>query len=89
MDGCDSDLSNVRIDNEMLPICEPIPLGVKSSRTATTLQRFDLEKGYFRTSADSPNVLECYQPDACVGGIDPSDYCDIGYTGPCKSMQRI
>ncbi|CAM9485949.1 unnamed protein product, partial [Laminaria digitata] len=40
--------------------------------------------GYYRVSTESLIVLKCYLEEACVGGIDPSDYCAVGYTGPCK-----
>lgn len=76
------------IDRETLPTCEPIPMGVCPSSTSTTLQTFDIKEGYFRISADSTIVLECYETDACTGGIDPSNYCAIGYTGPCKLTPR-
>lgn len=69
---------------ETLPTCEPIPEGVLSSMTAITVQTFHLEEGYYRVSTESSIVLKCYLEEACVGGIDPSDYCAVGYTGPCK-----
>lgn len=84
MDGCKSDLSNVMIDRETIPTCELIPEGVWPS--STTLLTFDIKEGYYRTSTESPIVLECYQPDACIGGTNSSNYCAIGYEGPCKTI---
>lgn len=86
LDGCDSDLRNVAIERTMLPTCEPIPAGVWPSSTAIVLQTFDVKKGYFRISSESPIVLECFQKDACIGGINASNYCAIGYEGPCESV---
>ena len=88
LDGCDSDLSNVTVDRETLPTCEPIPEGVRPSSAAITLQTFDIQKGYYRTHAESPIVLECYQTGACIGGVNSSNYCAVGYRGPCKSIPK-
>lgn len=88
LDGCESDLSHVTIDTETLPTCEPIPEGVRPSSTATTLQSLDIQEGYYRISTESTIVLECYQKDACVGGVNFSDYCAIGYEGPCKPISK-
>ena len=57
LDGCESDLSDVTVDTDTLLTCEPMPEGVRSSATATTLQSFDIEAGYYRISTESPIVL--------------------------------
>ena len=87
LDGCQSDLSNVAINRNSLPVCNPIPVGVWPLSPATTLQTLDIKEGFFRISTESAIVLECFQQDACLGGIEPSDYCATGYTGPCKPFQ--
>lgn len=84
LDSCEVDLNNVIIDRETLPTCKPVPEGVSPPSTAITLQTFDIKEGYYRVSTDSATVLECYQMGACTGGVDPADYCAVGYTGPCK-----
>lgn len=86
-DGCDSDLSNVTIDTKTVPTCEAIPDGVWPNSTAITLAEFDIKKGYFRISAESPLVLECFRAEACKGGVDPRNYCANGYQGPCESIE--
>ena len=86
MDGCNSDLVNVTISADKPPICEAIPVGVEASSSVTTIETFELKKGYFRASNKSVNVLECYQEDACAGGTDASNYCKPGYMGPCESL---
>ncbi|CAN0379041.1 unnamed protein product, partial [Scytosiphon promiscuus] len=40
-----------------------------------------LEKGYYRTSNQSHDVLKCYQEKACLGGSDTATYCASGYEG--------
>ena len=84
LNGCQSDLSNVIIDRNTLPVCDPIPVGVWPLMPETTLQTLDMKEGYFRISTESPIVLKCFRQDACLGGIEQSDYCATGYTGPCK-----
>ncbi|CAN0436421.1 unnamed protein product [Ascophyllum nodosum] len=45
----------------------------------------EIERGYWRSSASSPNIFPCYNKDACRGGLtDSHDYCSEGYTGPCE-----
>lgn len=48
-----------------------------------TLATLNLKEGYWRSSNSSKDILECYEPRACVGGV--GDYCETGYTGPCES----
>ena len=86
MDGCDSDLDNVTISGDKPPICEAIPVGVEASSSVTTIETFNLKKGYYRVSSESVNVLECHQEDACLGGTNASNYCKPGYMGPCESL---
>lgn len=50
-----------------------------------TLPELNLLRGYYRTSAESQNVLKCYQEEACIGGTDVSQYCQEGYRGACKT----
>lgn len=58
--------------------------GAKASSRGTTVATLDLQKGYYRTSAKSQVVVECYLEDACVGGTDAESYCADGYEGPCE-----
>lgn len=81
--GCETP-STVEVDNMNVPVCRTIPKGVNPLSPSMTVADLDLENGYFRFSIESANVLECYQPDACGGGIDATNYCKNGYEGPCK-----
>lgn len=65
-------------------MCEDVPRGVDASSAGTTLFSFNLEKGYYRISPDSHNVLECYNEEACLGGDTVGQYCAPGYQGPGK-----
>ena len=86
--GGDCVPDNVAIDDETVPGCRTIPTGVHTSSTGITLADFNLKKGYYRDSNASPLILECYQPSACTGGTDATDYCAPGYKGPCKLRRR-
>lgn len=67
-----------------IPICQDIPTGARAMLSGTTVEDIFLEAGYYRTSAESRKILECHRSKACVGGDDATDYCAIGYKGPCK-----
>lgn len=60
-------------------------MGARASSTNTALRTLDIKEGFYRVSADSTVVLECYQKDACVGGTNQGKYCAVGYEGPCES----
>ena len=45
-----------------------------------------IEKGYWRTGADSLNILACQNEEHCLGGTDPNNYCAEGYGGPLCSV---
>lgn len=85
--GCEVDQMIAMVERNTIPACEDIPNGVLQLST-TTLATFHLMEGYYRVSAQSRVIRECYQVEACSGGIDHLNYCATGYTGPCKYRQR-
>ena len=49
-----------------------------------TVELLLIERGYWRASKTSTNILACYNPNACQGGVTGTpDYCLRGYKGPC------
>jgi hypothetical protein len=54
----------------------------------TNTATLQLAAGLWRPRLDSTIVFECYNADACAGGValtsSTQDYCTAGYTGPCK-----
>ena len=52
--------------------------------SGSTLQTLELQPGFFRPSLESTDIRECFHEAACMGGVELSDYCAAGYTGPCK-----
>lgn len=57
---------------------------VASSDGGMTLSTLKLERGYYRTSIESGEILQCHREEACVGGVEPSGYCGTGYRGACE-----
>ncbi|CAN0255267.1 unnamed protein product [Ascophyllum nodosum] len=52
-----------------------------------TLMTLLIDRGYWRATNKSTTVFECYNEDACKGGLTGSvDYCSEGYTGPYCSV---
>lgn len=84
---CEDNSNSIVIDISKRPVCETVPTGVHVS-TGVTLEYFNLTEGYYRVSNKSNIVLECYQPAACVGGVDSTNYCANGYEGPCELSMR-
>jgi hypothetical protein len=62
--------------------CEVVFEGVSTSAPGQTVNKLTLEKGFWRTSSASTEILPCLNEDHCLGGSDPSSYCAEGYTGP-------
>ena len=50
-----------------------------------TVEDLVIEKGYWRATATSTSVLECYNGDACLGGLTTGS-CAEGYEGPCERL---
>ena len=72
----------VRINEE--PVCAEPPVGATAPSDGTTVANIKLEEGYFRTSNESHDILQCYRKSACQGGRDADQYCAPGYIGPCE-----
>lgn len=52
--------------------------------TGGTLKNLELQPGFYRSSAQSIDVRECFHEDACRGGGTLGGYCAPGYGGPCE-----
>ena len=56
-----------------------------SGGAVTTIEGLKIDEGYWRATANSMEVLECYNGDACSGGVTgATDYCSEGYKGACE-----
>ncbi|CAM9484360.1 unnamed protein product [Ascophyllum nodosum] len=81
--------TGIDVDETTVPVCELVPDGVNTGNSGMTLETLDLMPGFFRTSKQSKEVLECHRKDACLGGPTVALYCAEGYTGPyCASCDE-
>lgn len=61
-----------------------------SREPGSRLNTLSVDKGYWRATADSDNILPCYNTAACRGGQTGEEtFCDDGYMGACKSTLRV
>lgn len=83
----EADCENCVVRNrDEVQVCEPVLAHTVSPSANGTLQSLELQEGFWRISSTSKDVRECYEADACVGGVEP--YCAAGYTGPCKNPEQ-
>lgn len=77
-DGC------VFVDGILTPTCKEALKHSTSAGGNVTLQNILIERGHWRATASSTEILACYHADACLGGVTgTSGYCFEGYEGPC------
>lgn len=74
----------------MLPICSrPLP-HCTADIPGVTLETLTILPGYWRAMNESYTILECFNRDACNGGITGAGrFCDHGYSGPCEHACNI
>ena len=85
-DVCDS--CNVREGN-IDPQCSITLEHTTSGKPGSTLNTLSVDKGYWRTTVDSDNILPCYNTAACLGGQTGSEnFCSDGYKGACENAKR-
>lgn len=83
--GCDTQCEDCYTPVEV-PQCTEEIEHTRSPGGNTTLEMLVIDRGYWRVANTSRKVLECYNPDACLGGITGTPgYCQKGYEGPCES----
>lgn len=69
----------------MVPICTEVMPHTNSAGGEVTVETLSVSPGYWRATPSSRDVLACYNPDACRGGMTGSArYCLEGYEGPCE-----
>lgn len=72
-------------ESPVVPICAQTMEHSTSSGRATTLTGVSINRGFWRATSNSEDVLPCYREEACHGGVTGSpEYCRIGYEGPCE-----
>ena len=73
----------------MAPVCTDAMGHAFSDGGTDTLEMLSIERGYWRATPSSEDVLACYNADACLGGVTgAAGYCLEGYEGPCKCLSH-
>lgn len=83
--GCETWCGQCTIEGKE-PIClEKLDHSSAAGGNAT-IESLSIDRGYWRATNTSVDILPCYNPGACLGGVTGvKDYCHVGYRGPCKS----
>ena len=86
-DGCDHCETCSINDPGIAPICVDELQHTRSLGGSTNISNLDIESGFWRATSTSKYVLECFNEDACNGGITGDEnYCEDGYEGPYCSI---
>lgn len=74
-------------ENTSAPNCTDLFSHASSNGGTTTIAGVLIDPEYWRSDNQSTNVLPCYNPEACRGGLtDDPGYCRLGYKGPCELL---
>eukprot|EP00904_Undaria_pinnatifida_P004259 jgi/Undpi1/13834/HiC_scaffold_9.g03485.m1 len=86
--GCETTCNRcVFVEGDLAPTCREVMDHTTSDGGNVTLRELSVNKGYWRATPTSPEVLACYNADACLGGVTgTSSYCLDGYEGPYCSI---
>ena len=84
--GCDEECQECNIErSRFIPVCTELLDHADSQGGTATLETLHADKGFWRATNKSRNVLECLNTKACRGGVTGDlDYCMAGYEGPCE-----
>lgn len=88
-DGCHNPCEDCDFGDMLGPECISLSdAGIEhasSDGDFTTLEKLEIDQGYWRATAYSTYVLPCYNQDACKGGMTgTAGFCRKGYQGPCE-----
>ncbi|CAN0406528.1 unnamed protein product [Pylaiella littoralis] len=86
-DGCDECCGCEVEEANSVPICSSQLEHTRSEGGDTTVKSLKVNAGYWRATSTSPDVLACYNEDACLGGLTGSPgYYQEGYEEPYCSV---
>ena len=85
-DGCDIECEGCTIEDDYtIPVCSALLEHTTSESGTATLERLVVDPGYWRATNTSRDILECFNKNACRGGVTGNKtYCSTGYEGPCE-----
>ena len=75
------------ITNDSIPSACETPLDhTTADEDGVVVETLSIERGFWRASNKSEDILACYNADACNGGQTGADgFCAPGYQGPCEN----
>eukprot|EP00519_Triparma_laevis_P010367 CAMPEP_0182498006 /NCGR_PEP_ID=MMETSP1321-20130603/6353_1 /TAXON_ID=91990 /ORGANISM="Bolidomonas sp., Strain RCC1657" /LENGTH=1411 /DNA_ID=CAMNT_0024702007 /DNA_START=67 /DNA_END=4302 /DNA_ORIENTATION=- len=56
--------------------------GMNCTSVGLTIETIPMREGFWRSSPASTKFLTCLNPKHCKGGVETTDLCSDGYTGP-------
>ena len=62
--------------------CAKVPEGVKTTVDGLDLENLDIKKGFWRTSKNSSDIVQCMVEEHCLGGNETDKQCKKGHKGP-------
>ncbi|CAN0089674.1 unnamed protein product [Ectocarpus fasciculatus] len=82
--GCTIERGNVA------PMCEAPLWHTSADNDGVTLETLHIDRGYWRATNESDNILACFNADACNGGqTGAHSFCASGYQGPYCAVCEI
>ena len=89
-DGCQTTCDGCSFEEPALvPMCTAVMEHAFSDGGTDTLEMLSIERGYWRATPSSEDVLACYNTDACLGGVTgAAGNCLEGYEGPCTCLSH-
>jgi len=89
-DGCSTECKGCDFSKQQVPACISLSeAGVENAESVggvVTVKDLVINEGYWRATSESTNILKCYNPEACPGGVT-SGRCSTGYQGPCETKR--
>lgn len=74
----------------MVPKCSGVMDHASSTGGNITMESLSIERGYWRATMTTTDILECHNADACLGGVtESSGYCLESYEGPCECVWAL
>ncbi|CAB1103783.1 unnamed protein product [Ectocarpus sp. CCAP 1310/34] len=85
--GCEVTCKGCVNDGLLVPACTEVMEHATSDGGNITLEALSIDSGYWRATESSEDILACYHPEACLGGVTAtSGYRLEGYEGPCACV---